>query len=193
MEASGCGEMLGPEKGLLASAKWQKAGRLFGVFDSVAGGIEKMVSHRCSLPRGSKKECQCSSCSHSMIYATESYGSQEPILISPAQESIQPVPHVESSTRGVPTQAVPRTTIRRTVPEPPTLPLPTRSNDLDLDRPGRTFDELNNPFEDDSASHMARGQRGILQATFAQGEADRSQQREQSQQDVDEYADYFRE
>ncbi|EMI41492.1 hypothetical protein RRSWK_06087 [Rhodopirellula sp. SWK7] len=171
------------------------------MLDKVAGGIEKLVTHRCSMPRRAKPDCQCATCSHTVGHMSETYIEQEPMLISPMQETVQPVPHVHPAAPVMPAQPAPRTTIRRDMPNPPTLPLPSNN----FDRPGRAFDELNDPFEDDSASHTAQGPRGILQATFAQGDTEThshadslgdsgsARRPEQAQQQVDVYADYFRE
>jgi hypothetical protein len=85
--------------------------------------------------------------------------------------------------------APPKTTIRR---DPPALPQPRPLRDAQPQQPGRVFDELKNPFEDDSAKRSSRRKTSILQTTFDQMDAEELAPISATSSE-DEYDDYFRE
>lgn len=207
--ACGCGsshggELLGCEKGLLSQSRLSQVGPIYVALDTVAGGIQRLLSHRCPAQKSTRGCCECSTCSRSLTQSRRTYSNHQPILMSPPS-SLPPAPHIHAAPQVAPQAAPPppldeqRTTIRHNAPQPlttPPVPKPRPLRDAEPSRPGRAFDELTDPFKDDSASHTARRGQSILQATFARNDSARSQSdsqsRSQSEQEADDYRDYFR-
>jgi len=75
------------------------------------------------------------------------------------------------------------------------LPQPSRlpRSDFESNQPGRVFDELSDPFEDDSADSMATRKKSILQATFARDDANPAHSNAATPKPNDVYADYYSE
>jgi hypothetical protein len=99
----------------------------------------------------------------------------------PGHSTLPPAPSLPDPIRD---PAPPTTTIRRTSPKMVPTPPPTRAEPR-RERPGRLFDQLNNPFDDDSASRTARRPLKIQRTNFS----------DESVTDAvedDEFADYFR-
>lgn len=194
--SAGSGELLGREEGLLSRNRVPKNGPIYAALDTVAGGIQRLVTHRCPARKSGQMNCPCSTCSHSMSTSGPIYSSH------PSFPTVAPqAPHVRRSRAATQVETVPkatspatsgpRTSIRDDAPKTlttPPLPKPRPLHDGSSSRPGAVFDELTDPFQDDSASHTARQPQSILQAAFARSDASRSQ----SEQDADDYSEYFR-
>ncbi len=205
-----CGELLGCEKGLLARRSCLAGTPIHGVLDTVACGVEKLVMLRPQSLKVSRRTCHCSSCSASIGHSIETYVDSEPIMLAPQSPSVMhthshpaptlsPAPRMQTAPRlqtaprsTTPTPLVdtpPKTTIRR---DPPALPQPRPLRDAQPQRPGRVFDELTNPFEDDSAKSTSRRQASILRTTFDHEDAEELAPIAATDND-DDYDDYFRE
>lgn len=186
--SSGCNE--DGERGLLSNGGRHKAGPIFHVLDTVACGLEKLATHRILAHHCTKQACHCGHCSSASHKTASSHRHDptmshqhthcEPMPLSPPEQRV----HMSQPTQTQPTPmgsalpptpslpepirdpGAPKTTIRRTDP----LPIPTPSPQGDLNRrgrPGSLFDQMTNPFDDDSASRTARRPARIQRTTFA--------------------------
>lgn len=85
------------------------------------------------------------------------------------------------------------TELEREWATPPSVTDEQPSTDKDMTPPETGFDSLNDPFEDDSASHTAAGKTGIMQTTFAsEAPASSAARVSAAPQPKKDYADYFR-
>lgn len=185
-EAARC-ETLGPEKGLLANARLPRRGLIHGTLNVVAGGIEQIITLRPRAHHSSRASCGCSH-------------HQQPIQGQFAVADEAPCTHcqpklatdVPSVSAEVPKPADSQSELEREWAKPPSAtdeqPAPDENTP-----PGTTFDGLNDPFEDDSASHTAAGKTRVMQTTFASEIRASSAGRVSApQQPNKDYADYFR-
>ncbi|WP_146577000.1 hypothetical protein [Neorhodopirellula pilleata] len=188
-----------------------KSGPVFQVLDKVACGLEKLsttrlVSHRMVRTSSPAKTCGCSHCQPHATVVNETIiqhgdhldSMQFDPSISHGHQSDSPL----TNPSAVLTPGGPKTTIRRDTPMPIPRPAPLQ----DEHRPGRTFDRLTDPFQDDSASRTASREPSIRRTTFATASTSMTPNDDQSRSDrtvgktdvdlnrseADEFDDYFR-
>lgn len=209
------------EKGLLTRNWLPKNGPLFHVLDTVAGGLEKVATHRLVGYRTARspaaKSCSCSHCGNHVETMhdlhSHDHGHAEVIEFtapdahrhphsSPAVQAtpLPPTPVIPSPLHEVES---PKTTIRRTVPLPIPTPAPAQEGSS-RGRAGSTFDRLIDPFEDDSASRTATRNPQVRQTTFTEDSPSRitrsrnavprspAESSRQNRTEADDFSDYFR-
>ncbi|MEM6980187.1 MAG: hypothetical protein AAF539_11030 [Planctomycetota bacterium] len=172
----------------------RRCGAIFQALDAVAGTVDQLAKgacecfkphHRATCAAMPNATCDCHTCQspsyvapghpsggqpyalypsdapHASLHATEA-----PLLDASPHNSntISPTPHLEPSMQ---TELPP-------VPQP--MPMPQRTQEIS--RPGRLYDSLSNPFEDDSVQRMSK--RRIAPAGF------------QDRSDDARFSDYYR-
>jgi len=85
-----------------------------------------------------------------------------------------------------------RRTIQHHTPESLRIPTPESVPTPPPLRPGQIFDNLSDPFEDDSASRSVRSQRSIRPAAFDDSLPQSGSKRTEKASVSDEFDDYFR-
>ncbi|WP_236625418.1 crotonobetainyl-CoA--carnitine CoA-transferase [Rhodopirellula baltica] len=176
--------------------------------------------------RGCESGCQtCSHCESSAgamhSHEVHSYGHHQvieapivmesrgiPHMSSPSVNEMTPYVQRKPSVQGIPTPAPqpltdgPKTTIRKSNPGLPAIPKPVPAeatqNRNSKGRAGSLFDEMRNPFEDDSAS-LSKRRVKVRQTSFDGGEPESLRRiprpvRKAATQptEADDFADYFR-
>lgn len=177
------------ERGLL-SHDFVPRGLLYHSFAKVASGLEAIATYRPAGHRTRSKTGQCACGECSAAYGQVSHSSRVPQSgraqsLAPTHEPPLPTPR--------------QTTIQRNPPMQ--RPVPAKIDPSD--RPGSTFDELNDPFQDDSAGPTATRAPSIRRATYASSHStastDSTASRTAGSTDTSgvseadrQYADYFR-
>lgn len=116
--------------------------------------------------------------------------------------SMQPIPTPAPQPRDVPLTDGPKTTIRKSANGLPAIPKPVPARSAPTEGPreraGSLFDEMRNPFEDDSA-RVTRRRTNVRQTSYVDGQletvrriAPPNRKAATQPSETDDFADYFR-
>ncbi len=186
--SSNWGELLAPEEGLLANARIPHCGLIHGSLETFACGLRKIATLHPHARRVSRSTCGCASCqhhapAHHKISHSTSCGTCQPTMAS----GMPTVSAESSSASQYPTLD------EHDSAAPPSSSEETPGAKTQRSQPGDTFDQLSDPFEDDSASNVASGRAAIMQTTFANEVSASSHRPTKAAPHHDsDYTDYYR-
>lgn len=206
--------------GFLTRHRVQKCNPIYQTLDLAAGGVEGVLKAGsyllCGTPRerarqqACKTGCQtCNHCSAAATHVHAAHGNQSTFESPVVEQHMTPRP-MTPTVQSIPTPAPnvtplmdpPQTTIHKTSPGLPVVPTPAPATGTrggsSSGRAGSLFDEMRNPFEDDSASLSSR-RSSVRQTSFENGELQPVRRTPTPVRraatkptEVDDYADYFR-